>query len=111
MEQAILQAIRELREDMTNRFTAVDEKFTSIDNQFKSIDNRFEAVNEQLKEHTQILRALEHSVLVQRAEQDKMTHTLAQVQGEVMGIRKDLNNVTIVTASNWADITHLKAAR
>jgi len=62
-------------------------------------------------ENTQILRALEHSAEVNKSEHDKMANDIAKIQGDVAGIRKDLSQVELVTANNWADIVKLKAVK
>lgn len=64
-----------------------------------------------LNEHTQILRALEHSAEVNKAEHDKLSNDIAKIQGDVTGIKKDLSQVEMVTANNWADIAKLKAVK
>lgn len=64
-----------------------------------------------IDEHTQILRALEHSAEVNKAEHDKMANDIAKIQGDVAGIKKDLSQVEMVTANNWADIAKLKAVK
>ena len=63
------------------------------------------------KEHTQLLSALEHKTNVISAEQENLKHEAAEIKGEVKSIRKDLNNVEIITASNWSDIAKLKAVK
>ena len=68
-------------------------------------------VNSKLDEHTQILRALEHSAEVNKAEHDNMKNDIAHIKGDVEALRKDICNVEIVTASNWADIAKLKAVK
>ena len=62
-----------------------------------------------IDEHTLILRALEHSAEINKAEHDKISNDIAKIQGDVAGIRKDLSQVELVTANNWADIVKLKA--
>ena len=90
MEDKILKAIEDLRKDMNQKF----------DNQDK-----------QLKENTQILKALEHLAEVNKAEHDKMFFNMAEMSGEIKNIRKDLSNVEQITASNWGDIAKLKSVK
>lgn len=102
MEDKILQAIEGLKNDfnlksdsLTNKFDALSEK---VDNQ-----------GNQIKENTQILKALEHLAQVNKAEHDKMSFNIAEISGEIKAIRKDLSNVEIITASNWGDIAKIKS--
>ena len=90
MEDKILKAIEDLRKDMNLKF----------DNQDK-----------QLKENTQILKALEHLAQVNKAEHDKMFFNMAEMSGEINNMRKDLSTVEIMTANNWGDIAKLKSVK
>jgi len=90
MEDKILKAIEDLRKDMNQKF----------DNQDK-----------QLKENTQILKALEHLAEVNKAEHDKMFFDMAEMSGEIKNMRKDLSTVEIMTANNWGDIAKLKSVK
>jgi len=93
LEDRILQAI----EGLSNQISALSEK---VDNQGK-----------QIKENTQILKALEHLAQVNKAEHDKMSFDIAEINGEIKAIRKDLLNVELITASNWGDIARLKSVK
>jgi len=97
MEDKILQAIEGLKNDINHKFDVLSEK---VDNQ-----------GAQIKESTQILKALEHLAQVNKAEHDKMSFNIAEISGEIKAIRKDLSNVEIITASNWGDIAKLKAVK
>jgi hypothetical protein len=77
----------------------------------KRLDEGQKRLETKLDEHTLILRALEHSAQVNKAEHDKMSNDIAKIQGDVAGIRKDLSQVELVTANNWADIVRLKAVK
>jgi chromosome segregation ATPase len=93
MEDKILQAI----EGLKTQITTLSEK---VDNQ-----------GNQIKENTQILKALEHLAQVNKAEHDKMSLDIAEIRGEIKAMRKDLSNVEIITASNWGDIVRLKSVK
>jgi len=41
----------------------------------------------------------------------KITDTVQQIKIEVEAIKKDVTNVEVITASNWADIAKLKAVK
>ncbi len=90
MEDKILKAIEDLRKDM---------------------NLKFENQDNQLKEHTQILKALEHLAEVNKAEHDKMFFNMAEMSGEIKNMRKDLSTVEIMTANNWGDIAKLKSVK
>lgn len=41
----------------------------------------------------------------------KITDTVQQIKIDVEAIKKDITNVEVITASNWADIAKLKAVK
>ena len=85
MEDKILKAIQDLRKDM---------------------DLKFDNQGNQLKENTQILKSLEHLAQVNKAEHDKMSFDIAEIQGEVKSMQKDLS-----TTHNCGDLVKLKSVK
>lgn len=82
-----------------------------LESKVDNIESKVNNLETKIDEHTLILRALEHSAQVNKAEHDKMSNDIAKIQGDVAGIRKDLSQVELVTANNWADIVRLKAVQ
>lgn len=93
MEKEILEVLKSMQSDM------------------KSMQEEIVAIKSTQGEHTQILKALEHKTDVISAEQENLKHEVAEIKGEVKGIRRDLGNVELITASNWSDIIKLKAIK
>lgn len=58
-----------------------------------------------------ILRVLEHKTDVIKANQEVIRYDVADIKGEVVSVRKDMNVVEYITGKNMSDIAHLKAAR
>ena len=79
-----------------------------MDNEILEI---LKSMNNKLDEHTQILRALEHSSEIHKVEIDKVNYSVARVEGEVRGIRKDITAVEMIESKNWNDISKLKAVK
>ena len=104
MEDKILQVIIDLKNDMNN-------KFDSLTNQITTLTEKVDNQGNQIKENTQILKALEHLAQVDKAEHDKMSLDIAELKGEIKAMRKDLLKVELVTASNWEDIVMLKSVK
>ena len=104
MEDKVLKAIEGLREDFNQKIDKVSVKIDSLSDK---VDNQ----GNQLKENTQILKALEHLAEVNKDEHDKMFFNMAEMSGEIKNIRKDLSNVELITASNWGDIVKLKSVK
>ena len=108
MEDKILKAIESLKENLDHK---IDKAIEGLNGKIDSLSDKVDNQGIQLKENTQILKALEHLAQVNKAEHDKMTFDLADIKGEVNSMRKDLSNVELITASNWGDIAKLKSAK
>ncbi|BCZ49035.1 hypothetical protein psyc5s11_51020 [Clostridium gelidum] len=106
MDKEILEILKRLETKMDK---GLDRLETKIDKGLGRLETKINVLGTKLDEHTLILRALEHSSEVNKAEHDKMSNDIAKIQGDVTGIRKDLSQVELVTANNWADIVKLKA--
>jgi len=104
MDNEILEILKRLENKM-------DSGLQRLENKMDSLETKVDILETKLDEHTLILRALEHSAQVNKAEHDKMSIDIAKIQGDVTGIKKDLSQVELVTANNWADIVKLKAVR
>ena len=89
--------------EMNKQFEKIDQRFEKIDQRFEKIDQRFDGIESQLKENTQILKALEHVAEVNKAEHDKMNFAIANIE-------KGLSKLADVTAKNCFDLTYLKQA-
>ncbi|MGL5718044.1 MAG: hypothetical protein ACRCX2_33885 [Paraclostridium sp.] len=72
------------------------------------LDMKLQPLISQLSENTQILKSLEHSNKINKAEQDKIINDIAHIKGDINTIKNNLANVEIITASNWQDIAKLK---
>jgi hypothetical protein len=77
----------------------------------KEILEILQRIEIRLDENTQILRALEHSAEVNKAEHDKMNNDIIHIMGDVKEIKKNVSNVEIITSSNWNDIAKLKSIK
>jgi hypothetical protein len=77
----------------------------------KNLEKGQTRLETRLDETYQIVKALEHSAQVSKAEHDKMDNDIAHLNGNVEGLRKDLSTVEIVTANNYADIARLKSIK
>ncbi len=101
MNEEMLEAIR----------TVMREELVPIHDKLNSHSAILESHSSILSEHSQLLGALEHHAQVTRAEQEKLVHDLAHLQGDVTEIKRDMYRMEEATASNWMDIVKLKAAK
>jgi len=86
-------------------------EFKTINVKLDGLENKFSGMESRQNEIFQVVKGLEHSTEVNKAEQDKMANDIAHIKGDVEGLRKDLANVEIITSSNWNDIAKLKLAK
>src|SRR5665648_1116707 len=105
MEAKILQAIEGLKNDVNNKFDFLTNKVDGLSGEVKGLTNKVDALSSkvdnqgnQIKENTQILKALEHLAQVNKAEHDKMSYNIAEISGEVKAMRKDLSNCLLYTS-------------
>ena len=115
MDKEILEILRRLETKFDKGLDRLETKFDKgldrLETKFDNLETKVNGIETKLDEHTLILRALEHSAQVNKAEHDKMLNDIAKIQGDVAGIKKDLSQVELVTANNWADIVKLKAVK
>lgn len=104
MDKEILAILERLESKVDNGLKRLESKVDGLETKVDNLESKID-------EHTQILRALEHSSQVNKAEHDKMSNDIAKIQGDVAAIRKDLSQVELVTANNWADIVRLKSVK
>ena len=107
MDTEILDILRVMQTDMKAMQT--DMKAMHVDMKEMHVD--IKSIKTTLEEHTQILGALEHKTDVISAKQENLIHEVAEIQGDVKSIRKDMSSVEIITANNWSDIAKLKAIK
>ena len=115
MDKEILEILQRLETKMDSGLQRLETKMDSglqrLETKIDSLETKVCILETKMNENTLILRALEHSAQVNKAEHDKMSNDIAKIQGDVAGIRKDLSQVELVTANNWADIVKLKAVK
>lgn len=100
MDREILEILKTMQSDMK-----------TIQSDMNTMQTDMKSFKTTQEENTQILRALEHKTNVICAEQENLKHEVAEIKGEVKGIRKDMSSVELITAKNWSDITMLKAVK
>jgi chromosome segregation ATPase len=77
--------------------------------QLKGIKGDINELKSQVKENTAILKALEHSSEVNKAERDKMENDIAHMQGNIVSLKEDVSSIELSTAKNTLDVAKLKA--
>lgn len=58
----------------------VDTRFSNIEGRFDTLEGKVDALQIQTKENTEILKALQHSAEVNKAEHDKMTNDIVNLK-------------------------------
>jgi chromosome segregation ATPase len=132
MDKELLEFLQNMQQQMNERFNTIDKRFNIIDKRLDSIDKRIDSmdkridsmdkridsmdkridlIQEQVTENTHLLKALEENAKVTRAEQEKLSYKISEIEGDTKSIKKDLGTVELVTANNWSDIVRLKAIK
>ncbi|QZY55345.1 hypothetical protein [Crassaminicella profunda] len=101
MEKELLLAIREM----------LKEELNPLKNEIKDIKSEMTDMKNRMDETYEIVKALEHSSKVNKAEHDHMLNDIAHIKGNVEIIKKDMYRVEEATANNWADIARLKQVK
>ncbi|MFL0198145.1 hypothetical protein ACJDU8_21635 [Clostridium sp. WILCCON 0269] len=95
MNKEDLKAIRDLLRDELK--AELDPMKTQLD-----------GLQSQVQENTQILKALEHSAEVNKAEHDKMSNNIAHMEGHLKNIDESVDVMKEVLGRHEIDITILK---
>ncbi|OAA90873.1 hypothetical protein [Clostridium ljungdahlii] len=96
---------------MSNNNELIEMLKQVLKEELKPIREDIQGLKGQVSENTSILKALEHKTDVIKAEQEKMSNDMAHMQGDLKALSKDVNNLEIITSSNWNDIAKLKAVK
>ena len=99
--------IKDMKTDIKDMKTDIKDAKTDI----KDAKTDIKDLKTQVTENTQILKALENCAEINKSEHDKIINDIAHMNGNVEAIKKDLSQVELVTANNWADIVRLKAVK
>ncbi len=121
MDEKILELLNEMNNnivDMKQDITGMKQDISDLKTGQVETNNRLDIVESQVKENTQILKALEHKADVSKAEHDKMSFDISRVQGDMTSTKDDIQEITnklstleTVTIDNWKDITKLKKVK
>lgn len=82
-----------------------------MDSRMERIEGEVKGIRTTQEEHGQILRALDERTQVLSAKAENTEHELAEIKGEITGLRSDLNLVELATAKNWTEIVKLKSVK
>jgi len=112
MDKEILNLLHQINNKVDSLDTKVDNLATKVDNLATKVDNldkRMDILEVKEDENSRILRALEHSAQVNKAEQDKVNNNIAYLSGDIKELKRDVTAIEIITSKNWNEIATLKA--
>jgi TolA-binding protein len=107
MDKEILEILKSMQSDIKSM--QGDLKNTQSD--IKTMQGDIKDIKIRQEETYQVVKALEHSAEINKAEHDRIITDTAHIKGNIEAIRKDVSTVEIVTANNYADIAKLKAVK
>lgn len=123
MDKGDLQAIRELLHEELHRelnpikqdisslkgeVTSIKGELIPIKQDISSLKSEVVTIKSQLSENTQILKALEHSAEIAKAERDNMNNDIYHIKGHIKNIDENLNSIKEIIGRHEVDITTLK---
>ncbi|KXZ40562.1 hypothetical protein SAMN05661008_00740 [Alkalithermobacter thermoalcaliphilus JW-YL-7 = DSM 7308] len=111
MQNEILSILKQIQGDMSEMkedIRSLKEDVNTLKADVNTLKQDVELIKIQQKEHSQILKALEHSSQVHKAAIDDLTFKVSKLDGKMNSIRNDLNFVEYATANNMYNIAMLK---
>ncbi|WDU84532.1 hypothetical protein PWK10_09525 [Caloramator sp. Dgby_cultured_2] len=103
-----LDRLEERMDKLESRMDKLESRMDKLESRMDKLESEVGLIKEQVKENTEILRALEHASEVHKAEIDKLTYDVAEMAADVKAIRKDFSLVEEITAKNWNEIIQIK---
>ena len=105
-------------DSLDSKVNSLDSKVESLDSRLTSLESKVDNIEEQQKENTQILRALEHKTDIHHSLLDNITNNVAELKGnqktmqeDIDDIKHDVNVMAINTAKNSLDIAKIRGIR
>lgn len=86
-------------------------KLSNLEGHIGNLEGQIGNLEGQMSETNQVVKALLHQSEVQKAQIDQVIHATSRIEGDVKGLRSDINTIEAVTAKNWNDIVKLKTVK
>lgn len=109
--EKLLHSILDAQKDTNKRLDSLDKKIDNIENTLGNVESRLEILETRQNEIFDVVKAIEHSNTVAKAEIDKLVYSNAQIEADIKEIKNDISTVEVVTAHNMASIAKLKAVK
>lgn len=94
--------------NLDSKVNKLDTKVNKLDTKVDKLDTKLNTIENQQKENTRIIKAIEHRSDVHKAEMDQITNNIAQIQGEVKGLREFKEKVKLDLAEIKDDLKESK---
>lgn len=122
MENELLSSIREMLKEelkpikneiggMKEEINTIKTDVSGMKEEVNTIKTDMNSMRLKLDETYDIVKALEHSSQINKAEHDSMVNDIAHIKGDTEAIKRDMARIEEATAHNWLDIAKLKQAR
>ncbi|MCT4607004.1 MAG: hypothetical protein N4A64_13055 [Marinisporobacter sp.] len=108
MEKELLLAIREI---LKEELKPLKNEIVGMKDEITGMKDEITGMKAKIDETYEIVKALEHSAQVNKAEHDSMSNDIAHIKGDIEIIKRDMYRVEEATANNWADIARLKQVK
>lgn len=98
---------QELKKELSDRFDEIEAAISDISNDVRFLEHKGYQNEKELFKIRESLKAARFN----KSENDSIMNDIAHIKGEIENLRKDMNNVELITASNWLDIAKLKSVK
>lgn len=84
--------MKNLDKETNQIFQLALQKLDNIEKRFDNVEKRFDNVEKRQDEIYNVVKAIEHSNNVRKAEIDNLTHKVAHIEGTVNGVGELIEN-------------------
>jgi len=114
IRQIVKEEIEPVKTDVSGLktdMTSVKADVSGLKTDMTGVKEDLSIVKSTLKEHGQLIRALEHKVDVIKAKQESMKHDVNMLVGNFKTMEMALNAMEATTIYNWNEIAKLKSTK
>lgn len=109
--EKLLMQILEEQKKTNGRLGRLEVRMDKLEVRMDKLEVRMDKFGIQQNENTQILKSLEHASQEHKAILDNIDHKIANIEGDIKSIKRDLRTVEVVSANNMASIAEIKIVK
>ncbi|KGG79984.1 hypothetical protein Y919_08855 [Caloranaerobacter azorensis H53214] len=98
---------QELKKEFSDRFDEIEAAISDISNDVRFLEHKGHQIEKELFKIKESLKDARFN----KVEHDSIMNDISDIKEEIQNLKKDINKVELITASNWLDIAKLKSLR